>query len=160
MGRLIEQALWFLLVPYFAVVRLNVPAGIGGSREFTNRTNAQLILALILVWPLISLSPRAGRLGEAIHLHPYIFSFLLVMPAWWLVSAWLTGARERRYAAAYNSLPRWRRLAFGLSTAAAMILPLVFIAPNTSPKHTRNSEWTRVSCNDGASEMTAESCPG
>lgn len=158
MGRLIQPVLWFLLVPYFAVLRLNVPAGIGGSREFTNRTNAQLLLALILVWPLILLSPRRGRLGEAIHLHPYIFAFLLMMPAWWLVSAWLTGDRERWYAAAYNSLPRWRRIAFGLSTAVAMIVALMLVARSAPAKHTPKPEWTQVSCNDEASEMTAESC--
>jgi uncharacterized membrane protein YfcA len=153
-----QPLLWFLLVPYFAVLKLNVPAGIGGSREFTNRGNAQLTLALILVWPLILLAPTTGRLGEAIHAHPYIFAVPLLAASWWLVAAWMTGDRERRYAATYNSLPRWRRFAFGLTIPAAMIVGLVLVAGSAPAKHVSKGQWTLVSCNDAASEMTADNC--
>ena len=95
MRRLFGPLLWFLLVPYFAVGGLNVRPWVGESREAANRANAQLILALILVWPLILISPKAGRLAEATRLHPYVFASLLLMPAWWFVSSWLNGNRER-----------------------------------------------------------------
>ena len=154
--RRLSLLLWFLLVPYFAVLRLNVPAGIGLSREFTNRSNAQLILALILVWPLILLSPRTGRLGDVIHAHLYIFAFLVVMPAWWLVSAWLKGDRERQYAAAYRSLSQWQRFVLGLTTPTLLVVALVLTASNAPAKPKPQS--SDLICDHGATEMTADAC--
>jgi hypothetical protein len=150
--------LWFLLVPYFAVGRLNVRPWIGESRKNANRTNAQLILALILVWPLLLMSPRAGRLAEATRIHPYIFALLLLMPAWWFVSAWLKGDRERQYAAAYRSLPRWQHFAFGLSTATLMVVALMLVASNAPAKHTPKPRSSELSCDDAATEVTAGAC--
>lgn len=150
--------LWFLLVPYFAVLRLNVPAGVGGSRKFTNRTNAQLILALILVWPPILMSPGTGWLAEATRIHPRIFAFLLLMPVWWFVSAWVKGDRERQYAAAYRSLPRWQRFAFGLSTPTLMVVALMLVASNAPARHTPKPQSSDLSCDHAATEMTADAC--
>jgi hypothetical protein len=156
--RRLSLLLWFLLVPYFAVLRLNVPAGIGLSREFTNRSNARLILALILVCPLILLSPKTGPLADAIQAHVYIFAFLVLVPAWWLVSAWLKGDRERRYAAAYRSLSQWQRFAFGLTTPALLVTALVLTASNTAAKRTGQLQSSDLSCDHSATEMTADAC--
>jgi hypothetical protein len=150
--------LWFLLVPYFAVGGLNVRPWIGESRESANRTNAQLILALILVCPLILISPRAGWLAEATRIHPRIFALLLLIPAWWFVSAWLKGERERQYEAAYRSLPRWQRFAFGLSTPTLLVVALVLVASNAPAKHTPKPQSSDLSCDHAATEMTADAC--
>jgi hypothetical protein len=146
-----------LLVPYFAVRCLNVRPWIGESRENANRTNAQLTLAFILVWPLILVSPKAGWLAEATRIHSYVFAFLLLMPAWWLVSTWVKGDREREYAAGYGSMPRWRRFAFGLSTLTLMVVPLILIARSAAANDTPGPQ-SELSCDGAATEMTADTC--
>ena len=158
MRRLVEPLIWFWLVPYFAVLRLNVPAGIGLSREFTNRSNAQLILALILLWPLILLAPRTGPLGDSIRAHTYIFALLAVMPAWWIVSTWLKGDRERKYAAAYQALPRWRRIAFGLTTLALMVSALMITRSHAVAGQGPKSPSDYATCDRAATEVTADAC--
>jgi hypothetical protein len=150
--------LWFLLVPYFAVGGLNVPPWIGESRESANRTNAQLILALILVWPLLLISPREGWLADATRIHPYVLAAIVLMPAWWFISAWLKGDRERQYAAAYRSLPRWQRIAFGLSTATFIMASLTLVASSAPAKHTPKPQSSNLSCDDAATEVTADVC--
>jgi hypothetical protein len=153
MKRLLEPLLWFFLVPYFFVGGLNVRPWFGGSREFANRINAQLTLALILIWPLILLSPRVGPVKEAIDAHLRIFAGLVVILALWIVSASLKGDRERKYAAAYRSLPKWRRIAFGISTPSLMMASLLIGDPNAPANHA-----ARVRCDSGATEVTLDAC--
>jgi hypothetical protein len=110
--------LWFLLVPYFAVAKLNWPSWVG-DRTSANRTNAQLILALILVSPVLYLLAWSGRLSDGLpKTHPFVFAVLLFVPVWLLVVAWLQSDRESAYRSDYLMMGRTTRLAFGVTTAA------------------------------------------
>jgi hypothetical protein len=155
MGRIFKSLQWFLLVPYFAVGSIPARPWFGGSPEFSRRINAQLILTLILIWPLILLAPTEGRVGEAIKAQTYIFAGLVMVPTWWFVSRWLKGNRERQYAAGYRALPRWQRIAFGLTTPTLMIVTLMLGAWNATPK--RASE-PRLACDDAAAKVTLDAC--
>jgi len=132
MNSLFRSLLWLLLVPYFAVQRLNVPAGIGGSRERTNRTNAQLVLGVILVSPILFALASTGYLGHALpRTHPYIFALIVFLPAVFFVGAWLKGDREEAYQRKYAQLTPAVRLAFGLTTAGLITAGFVaFIVPD------------------------------
>lgn len=145
---------WFLLVPYFAVGSIPARPWFGGSPEFSRRINAQLILTLILIWPLILLAPTEGRLAEAIKAQTYFFAGVAMVPTWWFVSRWLKGNRERQYAAGYSALPRWQRITFGLTTPTLMVLTLVLGVSNAAPKLRSSS----LVCGEEATEVTAEAC--
>jgi hypothetical protein len=155
MIRLFRSILWFLLVPYFTVASIPARPWFGGPPEFARRLNAQLSLVLILVWPLILLAPRKGRLAEAIGANTYVFAALVMLPAWWLVSKWLSGNRERQYAAAYRALPRWQRVVFGLSTLTFMVASLIVGISHAPSKHT---PAPRLVCDDEATQVTADAC--
>jgi hypothetical protein len=152
MKRLFEPLLWFFLAPYFFVGGLNVRPWFGGSRQSANRTNAQLALSLILIWPLIFAVPRTGWLAE----HPKVVG-LLILPALWFVSAWMKGGREQRYLAAYRSMPRRRKIAFGLSTATFMVVPLVLVSSNARDTQ-KHEPQTEIVCDPTAAEVNAETC--
>jgi|GEM_PF-4062880 len=126
MKRICGPLLWFLLVPYFTVRGLNVPAGIGGSREFTNRINAQLILTLILVAPIIYGLAAMGYLQAALPTyHPYVFAFVIYVPVHVLVGAWLKADREAGYRRKYTHLSFPARTAFGLTTVGLLVAGFV-----------------------------------
>ena len=145
---------WFLLVPYFAVGAIPARPWFGGSPEFSRRINAQLILTLILTWPLILLAPTEGRWAEVIKAQTYFFAGVVMLPTWWFVSRWLKGGRERQYAVGYRALPRWKRIAFGLTAPTLMVLTLMLGISDAAPK-LRSSA---VVCDEDATEMTAEAC--
>ena len=131
MDRLFPSLLWFLLVPYFAVQRLNAPPGIGRSRVFTNRTNAQVILGLILVSPILFALASTGYLKQGFpRTNPYVFALVVYVPAIVFVSAWLKGEREAAYRRKYRELSPPLRAAFGLTTVALIVAGvIVFIVP-------------------------------
>jgi hypothetical protein len=122
---------WFLLVPYFAVASLNVPAGVGGDRNATNRTNAQAILSLILISVLLFSLAGAGALNEGpIRRHPYLFGLALVVPTWLLVRQWLNPQREADYRRTYETMTLRSRAGFGLITATAIVVGwAIFMSP-------------------------------
>jgi hypothetical protein len=153
MKRLFEPLLWFILIPYFFVGGLNARPWFSESREFANRTNAQLTLALILIWPLILLSPRAGPVKDAIDAYLYLIAGLILILALWLVSAWLKGDREQKYAAAYGLLPKWWRIAFGISTPILMMTSLLIGASNAPANRA-----PQLRCDHSATEVTADAC--
>jgi len=150
--------LWFLLVPYFAVENLNVRPWFGESRAFANQTNAQLIVALILVWPLILVAPDNGWLGGQIRDHPRIFAVVVTVPALGLVNAWIRGDRKRKYSAAYTTMPRRQRMAFGLSTAILMIVPFALGVSNAPDKPSPQPQDDVVKCDPTADHVTADKC--
>lgn len=152
MKRLFEPLLWFFLAPYFFVGGLNVRPWFGESRQSANRVNAQLALSLILIWPLIFAVPRTGWLSD----HPEVVG-LLILPALWFVSAWMKGEREQSYLAAYRSMPRRHKIAFGLSTAAFMVVPLVLVSSNARNTQTREPQ-SEIVCDPAATEVNAETC--
>jgi hypothetical protein len=131
MSRFIRPLLWFVLVPYFAVLRLNAPAGIGESRAHTNRTNAQLVLALILISPVLFALAATGSLKRGLpQSHPYIFALIVFLPAALGVGFWLKGDREALYRREYGRLPVAARAIFGLTTAALVVAGFIaFIVP-------------------------------
>jgi hypothetical protein len=153
-GQIFNSLRWFLLVPYFAVGSIPARPWFGGSPEFSRRINAQLTLTLILIWPLILLAPTEGRLAEAINAQTYVSAGLVMVPTWWFVSRWLKGNREQRYAASYRSLPRWRRIAYGVTAPILMGLTLTLGVLNAAPKARSSS----VVCNKEATEVIAEPC--
>jgi hypothetical protein len=152
MTRTVRPLMWFWLVPYFAVGRVYARPWFGESAEFARRTNAQLALALILIWPLIFILPRTGWLAD----HPKAVG-LLIVPALLFVRAWMKGEREQKYLALYRSMPRLRRIAFGLSTATLMVVPLVLVASSAPDKH-KHQQQTEMTCDPAAAEVTAETC--
>jgi hypothetical protein len=154
MGRIFRSLRWFLLVPYFAVGSIPARPWFGGSPEFSRRINAQLILTVILVWPLILIAPTEGRVGEAIKTQTYFFAGVVMVPTWWFVSRWLKGNRESQYAAVYRTLPRWQRIAFGVTTPTLMVLTLMWGVSNATLKVRSNS----LVCDEPATEVTAEPC--
>lgn len=152
MKRLFEPLLWFLLVPYFFVGGLNVRPWFGESRQSANRTNAQLIVVLILAWPLFLLFSATETVKNANSAALYIFGIIVLMPTWWLVSAWLKGERERRYADSYEALSNRQRIAFGISTPILMMASVMIIAPNVSAND------GRITCDSRATQVTADEC--
>jgi hypothetical protein len=111
---------WLLLVPYFAVASLNAPAGIGGNRRETNRTNAQLLLALILLQPVIALSPK-GLVHGMPKWQLMVLAGLLLLPTWQWVSYWLSGEREADYRRRYKLLSWGQRAAVTMGTVALSV---------------------------------------
>jgi uncharacterized membrane protein YfcA len=131
MNRLSRVALWLLLVPYFAVASMNAPAWIGETRRDTNRANAQLILALICVSPILFFLSAAGYLQRSpVRNHPAIFGLIVCVSALLIIKAWLRGDRETEYRREYRELSVAVRLAFGFATAALIVAGfMVFIIP-------------------------------
>jgi hypothetical protein len=154
----LSQAVWFLLVPYFAIARLNVTPWNGETRQSFNRSNAQAVLALIIVWPLMFVLPTADQFGELTRNHPKVFAYvvasLVFAPAWFFVSMWLRGDRERYYASLYNSMPLWKRRVYGIATFGLAVLVLWAVPV----KHSPNPQAKHLICDAAASEVTAEAC--
>ena len=154
MAQIFKSLRWFLLAPYFAVRSVPARPWFGESPEFARRINAQLALTTIFVWPLILLAPTEGRLGDAIGEQTYVFAALITVPTLWFVTRWLKGNRELHYAAAYQALPRWQRIVFGLTTPILMGVSLMLQAPNMAPRPPSRA----VVCDKNAPQVTAEAC--
>ena len=119
MERLLRPIIWLLLVPYFAVASLNVPSPVGASLETSNRTNAQLTVALILTSFEIALLAGTGfSLGRAGGTRLFLIcGFLLIIP-WIAVARWLTRENETDYRNLYRLMPLGLRFGFGIAAAA------------------------------------------
>jgi hypothetical protein len=120
---------WFLLVPYFAVLSLNIAPWIGERRHDANRTNAQLTLALLfasIALPLLSVvGITGGPIGRA---HPFLLGVALIVPPMAAISLWLNRTKEAAYQEDFRSMALPLRAAFGLSTVtvASVCLWLFF----------------------------------
>jgi cytochrome bd-type quinol oxidase subunit 2 len=155
MGALARFLGWFLLVPYFAVKSLNVPPWIGEDRENANRTNAQLTIALIISFVGFGLLVMAGKDDLIDRVPSWLFGIIGIVPTMLVTAVVLNRDREQRLGTAYRSMPRWERMAFGLSTLA-LVSVMFWVA---MPSQTRTQPMERKSlCDPSAQEVTAATC--
>jgi hypothetical protein len=108
---------WFLLVPYFAVRELDVRPWFKGQRETANRSNGAIVVALIVTLTVFGAAPAVGK-GNV----PLPFLLTVYCAVFIATFVFLGRERERRYRAAYSSMPLWQRGAFGFATLAFVLL--------------------------------------
>jgi hypothetical protein len=152
-NKVAQFPLWFLLVPYFAVRSLNVRPWFGDDRESANRTNGAIAVALIVTLIVTGTMYAAGNRQL-----PYNRTFAIASCLLALIGTFvfLNRERERHYFAVYTSMRWWKRCAFGFSTMA--LVALSFWAVSVKGKLTFTSPPQKVTCNNAANEVTAESC--
>ena len=146
---------WFLLVPYFSVQLIpSRPWLPGVSQEYHNRLKGQSIVAIIillvgmpLIFPLFAAGER--RTSE------YSVALIVTGLAWAIAVLWLGSLKEREYRAEFDSMPTWKRCAFGFSTLAVIIAT---IAVEPGGRHLPGPKETHLHCNHSATEMTADEC--
>jgi hypothetical protein len=118
MRRISRLLIWLLLVPYFAVGSLGVPAWIGETEQDTNRANAQLTVALMLTSSELAVLALAGlSRGELWDKHLTLVCAALFLPAWIFVAWWVSKSREADYRKHYQGMSLGARLTFGFLAA-------------------------------------------
>ena len=105
MRRLSRVLIWLLLVPYFAVASIGVPAWIGETEQDTNRGNALLALSLIFAFTILGVLSLSGTIHRLDGVAPYWIGIATIAPAMIALSFWLSRERERRYSTLYKSMP-------------------------------------------------------
>ena len=150
---------WFLLVPYFAVKSLNrAPLFPGpGHRKLANRAKAASVVAPIVWVPIIGLISSFGESRRLVSgWSPFWVTMSTYVPTVLLTMKILSGKREDRLWFDYQSMPLWKRRAYGFSTLAAAlvgVIALIFLSPTTPSPHPMN-----LHCKGAATEMTADGC--
>ena len=128
--RLIPRALlWLLLVPYFAVVGLNVEPWFGGARRAANRANGIVAVAIILMFLAFPLLKLGGVLSGFGHEHPTMLGLLLSVPSMVAVGYWLDPIREAKYRKTYAAMPARQKTFYGLTSMLIIAGSLWLIAP-------------------------------
>ena len=97
MRRLSRVLIWLLLVPYFAIASIGVPAWIGETEQDTNRANALLALSLIFAFTMLGLLSLTGTIHRLDGLAPYWIGLATIAPPMIAFSFWMNRERERRY---------------------------------------------------------------
>lgn len=154
MRNMLKSLLWFFLVPYFAVASFPARPWFGGSPENSRRTNAQLVLTIILICPLAVLVPTQRKLAEAVGAQAWLIMGAAMLLIWWFVSRWLRGSCERKYAAEYSALPRWKRYIFGLTPLMLMITTLLLVPSHAAPMPKSSPDV----CDEKVTALAPEEC--
>ena len=150
MRRLAPVLSWSLLVPYFWVKSLNSRPFFGEDREFANRVNGLLALALIftfIVFAVLNVT-SSHHLLESKAFDVGVYGVGCVAAA-----ALVTRERERRYLPLYEAMPRNERRAFGF---AVLALFAVAVTAAMLPTNTHAAATKSLSCQTDAEEMTAD----
>jgi hypothetical protein len=140
---------WFLLVPYFWVKSLNSRPFFGEDREFANRANGLLALALVLMFVVFGLLSRTDlrHLLRSTVFDVGVYAVALVAAA-----LLVNRERDRQYLARYHAMARTKRRAFGL--AVLLVLTIAVIAAML-PRNEHPTATKSLSCPTGE-ETTAE----
>jgi di/tricarboxylate transporter len=141
---------WLLLVPYFWVKSLNSRPFFGTDREFANRVNGLLALALVFTFVVLG----ALNLTSLRYLLQRTAFGLAVYTVGCVMAALLVSReRERRYLALYHAMPPAKRRAFGIGVL--VVFAVGFVAA-LWPINTHATATKPLSCPTGSVETTAE----
>jgi len=141
---------WFLFVPYFWVKSFNSRPLFTNDREFANRINGLVVLAVMFTFVVI------GGINVTSFRHLLERTvFVLGIYAASCIAAHLliSRKREREYAPLYQTMPRKKRREFGFIVLGLFVLAFVAaILPITNQP--RRGEG--LSCPEDLTEVSAE----